>query len=50
MRYYVELSDNVNDVTLGRLYAITEGEIVDDVEDERYIELLEDQTGYVVEL
>ena len=50
MKYFVELSDNVIDLTLGRLYPVENNCVYDDRGDAPPVSLLEDRTGYRVEL
>ena len=51
MKYYVELTSEMPDIALGRLYAIgAYYTINDDVGDYRPLDGWEDATGYVVEL
>ena len=52
LKYFVELSDRVPELTLGKLYAVwgkPEGpHITDDHDQLRYIHTWQDATGYVV--
>lgn len=50
MKYYVELQKSICDITVGRLYPIDDGMILDDVGDPRAASLWEDKTGYTVEI
>ena len=51
MKYYVELTSDMPDISLGRLYAINErNAMLDDVGYYRPLHGWEDATGYVVEL
>ena len=49
MKYYVELAVEYG-FTLGRLYPVNNDRVYDDEGDGRLSWMLEDQTGYVVEL
>lgn len=50
MKYYVELSDDFAHFQMGKGYPINNQQVVDDDGDPCRVHLLEDSTGYVVEL
>ena len=49
MKYYVELG-NYGEFVLGKIYPVNNDRVYDDEGDGRLSWMLEDQTGYVVEL
>lgn len=50
MKYYVELSDDFSHFQMGKGYPIDKQQVVDDDGDQCRVRLLENSTGYVVDL